>query len=77
MDAPGIRLVIHQRGTLPFPEEEGITLNPNYETSIGMRMVRIYYCPVINLCSLQYFDGYYTSALKLLLFFHVHCGNAL
>lgn len=42
MDAPGIRLVIHQRGTLPFPEEEGITLNPNYETSIGMRMVCIY-----------------------------------
>eukprot|EP00105_Crassostrea_gigas_P041363 XP_019925511.1 PREDICTED: degenerin mec-10-like [Crassostrea gigas] len=42
MDAPGIRLVIHQRGTLPFPEEEGITLNPNYETSIGMRMQSIH-----------------------------------
>uniref|UniRef100_K1QGN9 Uncharacterized protein C1orf83 n=1 Tax=Magallana gigas TaxID=29159 RepID=K1QGN9_MAGGI len=44
MDAPGIRLVIHQRGTLPFPEEEGITLNPNYETSIGMRMACLKLC---------------------------------
>lgn len=49
MDAPGIRLVIHQRGTLPFPEEEGITLNPNYETSIGMRMVRYTRTPLLLL----------------------------
>ena len=39
MDATGLRLVIHEPGTLPFPEEEGFTLNPNYETTIGMRMV--------------------------------------
>ncbi|XP_078319796.1 FMRFamide-activated amiloride-sensitive sodium channel-like [Crassostrea virginica] len=42
MDATGLRLVIHEPGTLPFPEEEGFTLNPNYETTIGMRMLTIH-----------------------------------
>ena len=39
MDAFGLRLVIHEPGTFPFPEEEGFTLNPMYETTIGMRLV--------------------------------------
>lgn len=39
MDAFGLRLVIHEPGTFPFPEEEGFTLNPRYETTIGMRLV--------------------------------------
>ncbi|XP_061175624.1 FMRFamide-activated amiloride-sensitive sodium channel-like [Saccostrea echinata] len=41
MDASGVRLVIHEPGTLPFPEDEGFTLNPSYETTIGMRMLSI------------------------------------
>lgn len=39
LDGSGVRLVIHEPGTLPFPEEEGFTLSPGYETSIGMKMV--------------------------------------
>lgn len=39
LDGSGVRLVIHEPGTLPFPEEEGFTLGPGYETSIGMKMV--------------------------------------
>ncbi|XP_062609618.1 FMRFamide-activated amiloride-sensitive sodium channel-like, partial [Saccostrea cucullata] len=42
MDAHGVRLVIHEPGTLPFPEDEGFTLNPSYETTIGMRMLSIH-----------------------------------
>ncbi|XP_061175625.1 degenerin deg-1-like [Saccostrea echinata] len=41
MDAFGMRLVIHEPGTFPFPEEEGFTLNPRFETTIGMKMVTI------------------------------------
>lgn len=40
-DAYGIKLIIHEPGTFPFPSEEGITINPNYETTIGLRMVCI------------------------------------
>nr|XP_019920401.2 amiloride-sensitive sodium channel subunit alpha [Crassostrea gigas] len=41
LDGSGVRLVIHEPGTLPFPEEEGFTLSPGYETSIGMKMVAL------------------------------------
>lgn len=42
LDGSGVRLVIHEPGTLPFPEEEGFTLSPGYETSIGMKMVGLF-----------------------------------
>ena len=42
VDGTGIRLVIHEPETLPFPAEEGFTLSSGYETSIGMKMVSIY-----------------------------------
>ena len=35
----GIRVVFHDPGTYPLPAEEGMTLSPGYETSIGLRMV--------------------------------------
>ena len=41
VDGTGIRLVIHEPGTLSFPAEEGFTLSSGYETSIGMKMVSI------------------------------------
>lgn len=44
VDAFGMRLVIHEPGTFPFPEEEGFTLNPSYETTIGMKLVSIKLC---------------------------------
>ncbi|XP_060082503.1 amiloride-sensitive sodium channel subunit beta-2-like [Ylistrum balloti] len=37
----GARLVIHQHGNFPLPAEEGITLSPGYETSLGVRMTKI------------------------------------
>nr|XP_022345432.1 degenerin mec-10-like [Crassostrea virginica] len=41
VDGTGIRLVIHEPGTLSFPAEEGFTLSSGYETSIGMKMVSL------------------------------------
>ena len=35
----GIRMVFHEPGTLPLPDEEGLTLSPGSETSIGLKMV--------------------------------------
>ena len=35
----GIRMVFHEPGTYPLPAEEGLTLSPGHETSIGLRMV--------------------------------------
>ncbi|XP_061194679.1 FMRFamide-activated amiloride-sensitive sodium channel-like [Saccostrea echinata] len=40
-DGTGFRLVIHEPGTFPFPQKEGYTISPGYETTIGMRMVRV------------------------------------
>ncbi|KAL5016079.1 hypothetical protein ScPMuIL_005668 [Solemya velum] len=37
----GIRLVLHEPGTYPFPLEEGLTMSTGYETSIGLRMIQI------------------------------------
>jgi len=37
----GVRMVIHEKGTLPRPQNEGLTLNTEYETNIGLRMMRI------------------------------------
>ena len=36
----GIRLVFHEPGTFPLPAQEGVTLSPGVETSIGIRMVK-------------------------------------
>jgi hypothetical protein len=44
VDAFGMRLVIHEPGTFPFPEEEGFTLNPHYETTISMKLVGMHLC---------------------------------
>ena len=35
----GVRVVIHEPGTFPLPAEEGMTLSPGYETSIGLKAV--------------------------------------
>ncbi|KAK3584639.1 hypothetical protein CHS0354_003925 [Potamilus streckersoni] len=36
----GVRVVIHKRGTYPFPEDEGINIAPGYMTSLGLKKVR-------------------------------------
>jgi len=38
-DAAGMRLVIHQAQRMPFPEDEGLAINPGQTTSIGLRRV--------------------------------------
>lgn len=35
----GIRVAIHERNTIPFPEDIGISLAPGFATSIGVRQV--------------------------------------
>ena len=37
----GVRMVVHEKGTMPLPQNEGLTLSTEYETNIGLRMVRI------------------------------------
>ena len=38
-DTAGIRLVVHPKNRMPFPEDEGITVSPGHSTSIGIRQV--------------------------------------
>ncbi|XP_059164382.1 degenerin unc-8-like [Physella acuta] len=34
----GLQLVVHEQGTVPFPEDEGIAINPGTQTLLGLRM---------------------------------------
>ena len=34
-------MVVHETGTLPLPQNEGLTLSTEYETNIGLRMMQI------------------------------------
>ena len=43
-DAAGMRLVIHQAQRMPFPEDEGLAINPGQTTSIGLRRVATRNC---------------------------------
>ena len=38
-ESAGARLVIHHQSRMPFPEDEGITLQPGELTSVGLRHV--------------------------------------
>ncbi|XP_021361147.1 amiloride-sensitive sodium channel subunit beta-2-like [Mizuhopecten yessoensis] len=37
----GVKLLIHQPGTVVFPTVEGIVLSPGHETTIALRMVKV------------------------------------
>jgi len=39
-DAAGMRLVVHEPRRMPFPEDEGLAINPGQTTSIGLQRVR-------------------------------------
>ena len=37
--AAGARIVMHNQGEMPFPDEDGINLVPGFSTSVGVRRV--------------------------------------
>lgn len=37
--AAGLRVSIHDQQTMPFPEDNGISIQPGTETSVGVRFV--------------------------------------
>lgn len=42
-EAAGMRLVIHNRTYMPFPEDEGFSVMPGTITYVGLTRVRILY----------------------------------
>lgn len=57
----GVRIVFHEPGTFPMPAEEGLTLSPGYETSIGLRAVRIIFKYSIHFTSVFSHNEVYLS----------------
>ncbi len=49
-DVAGLVAVIHDQNTVPFPEDEGLTVHPGELLSIGVRKVNRYYywCKLAN-----------------------------
>lgn len=39
VETAGVRLVVHDQETMPFPEDVGITLNPGSATSVSIKKV--------------------------------------
>lgn len=37
----GIRVSIHERGTYPFPEDDGFTIAPGFASSVALKRVNI------------------------------------
>ena len=37
----GMRLQIHEQGTFPMPDQEGIFISSSFETHIGLRLVEL------------------------------------
>ena len=36
----GVRVTLHEQGTMPFPYEEGFNVNPGMSTYVGLRKVQ-------------------------------------
>ena len=39
----GIRVLIHKRGTYPFPEDDGFSIPPGHMTSVALEVVSLLY----------------------------------
>ena len=39
--AAGVKVLIHPRNSMPFPEDQGISIPPGYETFVGIRKVNL------------------------------------
>ena len=37
----GARLIVHNQGIRPFPQEEGVNVAPGYHTNIGVTRVKV------------------------------------
>ncbi|XP_070194592.1 degenerin unc-8-like [Littorina saxatilis] len=37
----GLRVVVHEQNTRPFPSSEGVTLSPGFETHFGLRLEEV------------------------------------
>ena len=37
----GFKVVIHDPKVMPFPEDQGISISPGFESSVGIRVVSI------------------------------------
>ena len=38
-DSAGVRVVVHNQSMMPFPEDDGFSVNPGTKTAVGIRMV--------------------------------------
>ena len=38
-EVAGLRIVIHPQNKMPFPEDEGFTIEPSHATFVGVRLV--------------------------------------
>ena len=36
----GVKVLIHKRGSMPFPEDKGVTIMPGRSTSVGIEQVK-------------------------------------
>lgn len=61
MTGYGARLVIHEPNSVVFPQSEGITISPGFETSIGLRMASISRCSSLSPINTLYFTVFTCS----------------
>ena len=40
-DSAGVRLVVHDQRSMPFPEDDGISIGPGTKTFVGFKRVRL------------------------------------
>lgn len=42
-DTAGVRLVVHPQTSMPFPEDDGVTIAPGTSTSVSLTLVKIHF----------------------------------
>ena len=60
----GAAVLISERGKMPFPYEEGISVAPGFSTSLGIRMVTIKVVLMANI----FFFGNHAAVLSNLVY---------